>query len=163
MRLWLSKHVRLLDSRYFYFWVGGLLERGALTDFAELAKLAQAYLDARVNKGQHHTIAKQEDKQNTQNKGSKLRLILHKGLLRWACFKCNKPRQLAKDCFKFKKTAAISHNWIGQRNLQNKRQVALHFIKQVKDNASQLTKKGEKTKRREANDISCPSNVRCKA
>jgi len=58
----------------------------------------------------------------------------------------------------------MTHNWIGQRNLQSKGQVTSNFTKQVKENAGcQPTNKDEKeTQRQEVND-SFPSKVRCKA
>jgi transposase InsO family protein len=108
------------------------LRERALTDLAELAEVAQKYLDARITRGHHYKTSKADEKPNAdvsnQTKTDKsIRAVK-------TCFTCNKPGHLAKDCFRNKKTAAMTHFRRNQRDLQSKEQVGLTTLvnKQVK-------------------------------
>jgi len=137
------------------------LRERALTDLAELAKVAQKYLDAHVGKGQHQRTGKQDEKNNVENQGQQAKN--DKSRAAKTCFTCNKPGHLAKDCFRNKKTAAMTHYWNGERNIQSKGQVTSQINKQEKDKSGCQQTKGinNDTQRKVVNVSS--DKIRCKA
>ena len=84
------------------------LRERALTDLADLAEVAQKYLDAHVSKGHHHKTGKVDEKPNADNVSNQTKTEKSVRSTK-TCFTCNRPGHVAKDCFRNKKTAAMTH------------------------------------------------------
>ena len=106
------------------------LRERALTDLADLAEVAQKYLDAHVSKGHHHKTGKADEKPNTDNISNQAKIDKTIRAVK-TCFTCNKPGHLAKDCFRNKKAAAMTHVRGEQRCWQSKEQVTSPINKQA--------------------------------